>query len=278
MGMFAGLWLVGLMTIVPGKALLDLNGTWEVEGTWRASVTLPCAYEPLPDFKEISVVWKTAQQDQGPRTIFHRDATSGDQTLLASFRGRLSVPKEPPGVVSLQIKALEMADVGRYICEVAWETRDKNRITRDRTTTLRVIKETVAPTEAVTSEMQVPRKASLPLFLVILIALLCAVLVFTAFAVIFFRRRAKDDRSYQVAYHNNSMNAREEGSPDCSGQVTGPCESPYEEPCARAQNNYTEEPARGGGYVSDETGRPGGTDYESPVNKVESEYELLEYK
>ncbi|XP_066496302.1 V-set and immunoglobulin domain-containing protein 4 [Tiliqua scincoides] len=140
MGMFSWLWLLGLVAIVPGKALLDLNGTLEIDGTWRDSVTLPCVYEPLPELKEVSVVWKIAQQDHGVRTIFHRDATSGDQTLLVSFTGRLSVPRAPPGVVSLQIKVLEMTDAGRYVCEVVWETADKRRLTRERTTTLRVVK------------------------------------------------------------------------------------------------------------------------------------------
>lgn len=366
MGMLSRLWMLGLVAIIPGKAFLDLNGTLELEGTWRAPVTLPCVYQPLPGFKEISVIWKVTQQNQSPRTIFHRDATSGDQTLMASFQGRLSVTKEPPGVVSLHIKALEMTDVGRYVCEVLWETISKRRLTRERTTTLRVVKvpvtkpviqfgsnasilhtgmnltltclargsppftyrwlkivpgdaaslvgqdatlrfeklelfdagkyyceaknrigtlqrsntvqlnveENLATPDREPSEGQVPRKASLPLYLVIVIALLCALLVFTVFAVTFFRRRTKLDHSYQVTYRNNSMNVRSEGSAG-STEVARPCECPYEEPGPRAQNPYTEEPTGGTYMMMNGTGNLEEVGYEPLLNKMESEYELL---
>lgn len=120
-------------------ALQDLTGVQEMEGTWKASVRLPCVYEPSADFEQESVRWK-ASQDHGSRTIFRRDLNSGDQIILTQFKNRIRVPKVPPGDVSLLIEDLEMSDRGQYTCEVVWVSRNKTRMRKDRMTVLRVVK------------------------------------------------------------------------------------------------------------------------------------------
>ncbi|XP_053130026.1 V-set and immunoglobulin domain-containing protein 4 isoform X2 [Hemicordylus capensis] len=378
-------WLMLLVATVPGKAL-DLNGTREIGGTWKAAVTLPCAYEPSPGFREENVVWKSSQQDHGPRTIFRRDGSSGDQTLLVSFQGRLSVPKQPPGDVSLIIKDLEMTDSGHYTCEVTWQSGDQSMITQEWTTTLRVkkvpvtkpfvrlssagsfvvsgtrltmtcvasgsprityrwykempggnrllveaaildlgvvgprdgakyyceaenristqasrsdpvlltvidhpvttqgpeIKWDTTKNQAATSSVsgnalskQVSRRAVLPLYLIILIAILCAVVVFAAVSVIACRRRPKDGRIYQVTYNNSSRQVRRE-----EGSWLGPvraCEFPYEASSPRVNNNYTTEPTNGSIYVP-MAGKEIENEYEALVCKMESEYEVADGK
>uniref|UniRef100_A0A8D2KYH2 Ig-like domain-containing protein n=1 Tax=Varanus komodoensis TaxID=61221 RepID=A0A8D2KYH2_VARKO len=114
-----------------------------VNGTWRAAITLPCVYEPSADFKELRVIWKASWD--ALKTIFHRDANSGDQVLLTTFKGRLSVAKGLPGSVSLLIHQLEMTDTAQYTCEVSWEARNKSLIKRERMTTLKVIKGNLVP-------------------------------------------------------------------------------------------------------------------------------------
>ncbi|XP_048338896.1 V-set and immunoglobulin domain-containing protein 4 [Sphaerodactylus townsendi] len=134
------LWLLALASSVCGKALLDLTGVQEIEGTWQASVNLPCVYEPSTDVEQQAVLWKISLPDQSTRTIFRRTPDSGDQTLLTLFKGRIHVPKDPPGDVSLLIEDLEMTDRGQYTCVVIWVARNKTRMTKERMTILSVVK------------------------------------------------------------------------------------------------------------------------------------------
>lgn len=120
--------------------VLDLTVQQETQGTWKASITLLCTYEPSADFKQEIVIWKINQPEYGFRTLFHWDTNSGGQALLSNFKGRTRFPNHPPGDVSLSVADLEMADSGQYSCEVTWEARNKSRITKSKTTTLRVLK------------------------------------------------------------------------------------------------------------------------------------------
>ncbi|XP_053230154.1 V-set and immunoglobulin domain-containing protein 4 isoform X1 [Podarcis raffonei] len=142
MAKVAWLWFLLLSPTIPGKVVLDLTGPHETHGTWRASVILPCLYDPSPDFLEQSVVWR--QRDHHNRAIFHRDNDSGDQTPVAHFRDRLTVPKQPLGDVSLLIHDLDMADRGRYACEVTFLTKNNTRVTISRIIILKVKKVPVA--------------------------------------------------------------------------------------------------------------------------------------
>ncbi|KAM9126639.1 V-set and immunoglobulin domain-containing protein 4 isoform 4-T5 [Pangshura tecta] len=119
-------------------AILELTGTHNTEGIWKSSITLPCIYGPSPDFVQQTVIW-TLVRDQSPATVFRRDS-SGDHILLSRYRGRVSVPKYRPGDVSLEIEKLEVRDSGDYTCKVTWRAQDKSLLTRERTTTVKVVK------------------------------------------------------------------------------------------------------------------------------------------
>ncbi|KAG6934379.1 V-set and immunoglobulin domain containing 4 [Chelydra serpentina] len=120
------------------NAILELTGTHDVEGTWKSSMTLPCVYRPSQDFVQQTVIW-TLDRDQNPATIFRRDS-SGNHILLSKYRGRVSMPNSMPGDVSLEIETLEVTDSGQYTCKVIWRAQDKSLLTRERTTTVNVVK------------------------------------------------------------------------------------------------------------------------------------------
>ncbi|XP_006020567.2 V-set and immunoglobulin domain-containing protein 4-like isoform X2 [Alligator sinensis] len=120
------------------EAILDLTGTDEIEGVWKSSTILPCIYVPSDHFNQTTVVW-TMERDQTRVTVIQRDLT-GDHTLLTRYRDRVSIEKEIPGNVSLQIKNLEIPDSGLYTCKVTWTAQDDSRTTKEMTTTLRVVK------------------------------------------------------------------------------------------------------------------------------------------
>ncbi|NXG18637.1 VSIG4 protein, partial [Grallaria varia] len=119
-------------------ALLDLSGVHEVRGTWMGSTTLPCTYVPSEGFTEQTLSW-SVERDSSTSTIFRRDG-SGDHILLSNFRDRVSVPKHSPGNASLLIEKLEMPDSGHYTCQVIWRSKTDSRITREVTTTVKVVK------------------------------------------------------------------------------------------------------------------------------------------
>ncbi|XP_067405830.1 V-set and immunoglobulin domain-containing protein 4-like isoform X2 [Emydura macquarii macquarii] len=133
------LWLVALVnSFAVCSAILELSGTHDLEGTWKSSITLPCVYGPSRDFVQQTVVW-TLDRDQSSGTIFRRDS-SGDHIMLSRYRERLSVPKYKPGDVSLEIENLEIPDSGHYTCKVTWRTQNNSLLTKERTTTVKVVK------------------------------------------------------------------------------------------------------------------------------------------
>ncbi|NXO49114.1 VSIG4 protein, partial [Aramus guarauna] len=119
-------------------AFLVLTGPSEIKGTWRGSATLPCAYVPVEDFVQQTLTW-TVVHDQSSGTVFRRD-DSGDHTLLSEYRGRVSIPKEVPGNVSLRILNLEVSDRGAYTCHVTWRASNNSLVTKEMTTKLEVVK------------------------------------------------------------------------------------------------------------------------------------------
>ncbi|XP_061217975.1 V-set and immunoglobulin domain-containing protein 4-like isoform X3 [Neopsephotus bourkii] len=130
--------VVFVMAFVTCNALLDLTGVHQVQGTWMGSVTLPCTYMPLDGFTQQTLIW-SMERDHSTSTIFRRDY-SGDHVLLSQFRNRVSVPKHSPGDASLLIENLEIPDSGHYTCQVIWRTKDNSVITREVTTTVKVVK------------------------------------------------------------------------------------------------------------------------------------------
>ncbi|XP_068553021.1 V-set and immunoglobulin domain-containing protein 4-like [Anas acuta] len=132
-------WLaVFVMAFISCNALLDLSAVHQVEGEWMGSTTLPCTYVPSEGFTQQTLAW-SMERDHSTSTIFRRDE-SGDHILLARFRDRVSVPKRSPGDVSLHITNLEIPDSGHYTCQVIWRSKNNSLITKDVTTTVRVIK------------------------------------------------------------------------------------------------------------------------------------------
>lgn len=102
------------------------------------SVTLPCTYVPSDGFTQQTLIW-SMERDHSTSTIFRRDY-SGDHVLLSQFRNRVSVPKHSPGDASLLIENLEIPDSGHYTCQVIWRTTNNSVITREVTTTVKVVK------------------------------------------------------------------------------------------------------------------------------------------
>ncbi|XP_008171071.2 V-set and immunoglobulin domain-containing protein 4-like [Chrysemys picta bellii] len=133
------MWLVALVnSFIFCNAILELTGTHDIEGTWKSSLTLPCVYVPSQDFVQQTVIW-TLDRDQNLATVFRRDS-SGDHIMLSLYRGRVSVPKYRPGDVSLEIEKLEITDRGHYTCKVTWRAQNNSLLTKQRTTTVKVVK------------------------------------------------------------------------------------------------------------------------------------------
>ncbi|XP_054853057.1 V-set and immunoglobulin domain-containing protein 4 isoform X1 [Eublepharis macularius] len=390
-------WLRALVLasmVCGGKTLLDLTGMQETEGTWKASVNLPCVYEPSADFRQEVVSWKISLPDHSIRTIFRRDPNSGDQTLLTRFKNRIYVPKDRPGDVSLLIEDLEIADRGQYTCEVVWVARNKSRRTKERIITLSVVKvavtkpvitargvapilprgknisltcqangsppityrwfkagqqgdaervgetavlhfdglqvsdtgtyycevrnqvspaaqqssafqltvkdpsevptlrpsfgtvgTTIAETDLVATSLapwedgrisehqagnSAPRRTALPLYVIVLIAVLCAMVLLAVFTVIFCRKKHKADHTYEVTYNNRVTVAREDTSPAAAGA----CGGESGQGLLRANNDYTMEPTKIADYVPMNTKMD--NEYETLVHKMESEYEVTD--
>ncbi|NWH61577.1 VSIG4 protein, partial [Geococcyx californianus] len=119
-------------------ALLDLSGVHWVNGTWRGSTMLPCTYMPSEGFTLQTLSW-SVERDHSTSTIFRRD-DSGDHILLSRFRDRISVPKHSLGNASLLIENLEIPDSGHYTCQVIWRSENHSLITKEVTTTVKVVK------------------------------------------------------------------------------------------------------------------------------------------
>ncbi|XP_014810841.1 PREDICTED: V-set and immunoglobulin domain-containing protein 4-like isoform X1 [Calidris pugnax] len=133
------LWMVVfVMAFVSCNAFLDLSGVHEVKGTWKGSTTLPCTYTPSEGFTQQTLSW-SVEKDYSISTIFRRDDT-GDHVLLSRFRDRVSVPKNSPGDASLLIENLEIPDNGHYTCQVTWRSENNSLITKQLTTTVKVVK------------------------------------------------------------------------------------------------------------------------------------------
>ncbi|NXD11962.1 VSIG4 protein, partial [Nothocercus nigrocapillus] len=122
-------------------ALLDLSGLHQVNGTWKGSTALPCTYVPTEGFTQQTLIWSVTR-DYSTSTIFRRD-DSGDHVLLSRFRDRVTVPKNSPGDVTLQMKNLEIPDSGLYTCQVMWSSKNNSLITKEMTTTVKVVKAAV---------------------------------------------------------------------------------------------------------------------------------------
>lgn len=135
--LFCCILISSLLLLLPA-ALLDLSGVHQVQGTWMGSMTLQCTYTPSEGFTEQALSW-SLERDHSTSTIFRRD-DSGDHVLLSQFRDRISVPKHSPGNASLLIENLEIPDSGHYTCQVIWRSENNSLVTKEVTTTVKVVK------------------------------------------------------------------------------------------------------------------------------------------
>ncbi|KFV73162.1 V-set and immunoglobulin domain-containing protein 4, partial [Dryobates pubescens] len=119
-------------------AMLGLSGIHEVKGTWMGSTTLPCTYMPSEGLTQQTLSW-SLERDHSSSTIFRRDS-SGDHVLLSRFRERVSVPRDSPGNASLLLQNLEMPDSGHYTCQITWRSENNSLVTKEVTTTVKVVK------------------------------------------------------------------------------------------------------------------------------------------
>ncbi|XP_064933365.1 basement membrane-specific heparan sulfate proteoglycan core protein-like isoform X3 [Columba livia] len=114
------------------------------------STTIPCTYMPSEGFTQQTLSW-SVERDYSTSTILRRD-DSGDHILLSRFRDRVSVPKHSPGNVSLLIENLEIPDSGHYTCQVIWRSKNNSLITKEVTTTVKVVKVAVTKPVIVAGE------------------------------------------------------------------------------------------------------------------------------
>ncbi|XP_027637246.1 V-set and immunoglobulin domain-containing protein 4-like isoform X2 [Falco peregrinus] len=367
------------------NAFLDLTGPSEVKGVWKGSATLPCTYVPVKGFVQQTLKW-TVVHDHSSSTVFWRDG-SDDNILLSKYRGRVSVPRDTPGNVSLHIQNLQISDRGTYACRVTWRASNNSLIAKEITTEVEVVKvavtkpviragelglavpagartsltcvadgsppisyrwfrstpggkalllssqaelawdslqpsdagkyyceaenragaravqqsdtveltvrdlptTTVAPQSDVgtsgrhhsstdlpvtvatswkgvgnsekNSTTQNVQRTHLPLYLVILIAVVCSAVVFLVIFLIICIRKPKDARVYEVKFHNS----RAAASSGC--ESTGH----YEEPISCTENNYVMEPVKNQGSEEINTKE---NEYVCVENTQESEYEV----
>ncbi|XP_030066267.1 V-set and immunoglobulin domain-containing protein 4 isoform X6 [Microcaecilia unicolor] len=119
--------------VYAGEPVLTIRE--EITGQWRESVIIPCSYMPSTEYVEEVVIWSL-----GGRTILRLE-DSVEHVYLTRNRGRLSLSRSHPGVVSLRINNLQMDDKGQYNCEVIWRSRKTNgKIQKDATIKLNIVK------------------------------------------------------------------------------------------------------------------------------------------
>ncbi|XP_078496260.1 V-set and immunoglobulin domain-containing protein 4-like [Lissotriton helveticus] len=121
--------------LTSSTADFDVIAPHDVTGTWRHSVTLPCAYS-AEDHTPQRVIWLF----EG-RRLFERD-DAGDHVSVTRYRGRVSLPQDSQGSnVSLTIVNLEIDDGGVYTCKVSLRSPGTSSlITKEAITQLQVIK------------------------------------------------------------------------------------------------------------------------------------------
>ncbi|KAL8181269.1 UNVERIFIED_CONTAM: hypothetical protein K2H54_051186 [Gekko kuhli] len=115
-----------------------------------------------------------------------------------------------------------------------------------------------------------PRTTGLPLYVIVLIAVLSVVVLLAILVVVFRRRKPRPDRTYGMTYNNPVSLAREEGGSAVAR--TYRCES--EQVTPRLENSYTMEPTQSPEYTRMDTKLD--SDYEKLVLKMESEYEVVD--
>ncbi|XP_043378863.1 heat shock factor protein 3 isoform X3 [Chelonia mydas] len=272
------------------KAILELTGPHDLEGTWKSSITLPCVYVPSQDFVQQTVIW-TLERDQSPSTIFRRDS-SDDHILLSQYRVAVTKPIIRPGALGftvpkgartsltcsvngsppiiyrwfkgepggnavpvsnhavLMFESLQTSDTGKYYCEA--ENRASSRVIRQ--------------SDAVQLTVREYQGTSLPLYLIILIVVLPVAVVCVVIAVVLCKKETKKDNPNEVTCPNSKNHTRGETYSGVNDKCT------YKEAKSRGENNYTSQPVEKNEYET--IGTMKNSDYATLVKATASEYEL----
>ncbi|XP_078236798.1 V-set and immunoglobulin domain-containing protein 4 isoform X3 [Pogona vitticeps] len=272
------------------------SGSYACEVTWEARNKSRITKEKTTRLQVVKVPvskpvvqssYKGSTLARGTRTSLECSA-NGSPPII--YRWYKEVPGDHPESIGtgavLTFDPLQASDAGRYYCEVENKvgTRKEQsdvvelRVDEDspplsthwpstefkRSTTIGIDPGAASSTtedHQNTLRRNASREAGLPLYIIIVIAVLSVALLLVVLSVVFHRRRTKGDHTYEVAYNNNPMEV----------STRGQCEEGlYEQPAPRVHNNYTVEPAKDSDYVV----MKADNEYEFLVNKMESEYEV----
>ncbi|XP_059832973.1 uncharacterized protein LOC132398060 isoform X2 [Hypanus sabinus] len=129
----------------------------KVEGQLRRSVTIPCSYEPSPQYTDVVVTWYINTYD----VLIHRDENH-DYIPLSINRDRITM-NHSPGNVSLKLNKLAYNDRGTYTCEVECRhVTTLKRIQKRKSANLIVIRGDPSTTSPVTLSSLAPSPSALP--------------------------------------------------------------------------------------------------------------------
>uniref|UniRef100_A0A8C5SQK8 Ig-like domain-containing protein n=1 Tax=Laticauda laticaudata TaxID=8630 RepID=A0A8C5SQK8_LATLA len=178
-------------------------------------------------------------------------------SLTCSASGSLPIYyrwyKEGPGEEAEELRrgpvlvfiGLQRSDSARYFCTA------ENRLN---------VRKEQSDSFQLTVKAPSAQKTPLPLYVIILIAVLSAAFILTVISVVFCRRRTKSDNIYKVTYNNNAVTLEGNEAIPASPGVNNTCL--YEEPNSSFGNNYTMEPTKASEYVA-------------MGEKMDNEYEIL---
>uniref|UniRef100_A0A6I8QFU5 Ig-like domain-containing protein n=1 Tax=Xenopus tropicalis TaxID=8364 RepID=A0A6I8QFU5_XENTR len=287
--------LIALVLCLGGRtALCDLSlkVPHETQGVRGDSVVIPCTYTPSARYTEHEVHWYA----DDVKIISRFDSQS--HILKADFEGRLKVADTRAGDVSLTIKNLRTIERADYRCEVIWKSSDgfvtkqgisKLMVLRVRPATVRpatVRPATVRPatqkpevnigtskiddmnraTMGSTKKPNVPAiitggratGSGVPLYIILLIALVCALSICTLIIVFITRRNKNAYYSYNMPTMAQLAMRQEGSAPIAFGEYSScACQTPQTEndyhPCKQMPE----------------------TEYEVMAAQASNEYELL---
>ncbi|XP_072914170.1 uncharacterized protein [Hemitrygon akajei] len=128
----------------------------EVKGLLRRSVTIPCFYEPSPQYTDVVVTWYINTYD-----ILIRRVENYDYIPLSINRDRITM-NHSPGDVSLKLNKLAYNDRGTYTCEVKCRlVTTSKRIQKRSSANLIVVRGNPSTTSPVTLSSLAPSPSAL---------------------------------------------------------------------------------------------------------------------
>ncbi|KAM6198131.1 V-set and immunoglobulin domain-containing protein 4-like isoform 2-T2 [Sarcoramphus papa] len=253
---------VSVLKDAPGNVSLHIlnlevsdRGTYACQVTWRASnkslitkeittkveVVKVAATKPVIRASEPGLTFPA-----GARTSLTCVASGSPPISYRWFRG---TPGGKALLLSSQAElawdSLRPSDTGKYYCEA------ENRVGAG----------AVQQSDAVELTVRDFQRTHLPLYVVILIAVVCGAVIFLVIFLIICIRKPKEAQVYEVKFHNSRAAA------------SSRCESTgyYEEPISATENNYVMEPVK---KKRSEEINMKENEYDCIGNTQESEYEV----